>query len=538
MRIGVLLLVALACGVPLPSPLPRVEVTSPAGIVAPDTASVEVTFSEPLDAHGIEDGRFFALCRREELRDVLRAAESEEGIGAGAPVVAARGTLADGGRRAVLRPAAPLEELKPWAAVLSHRVRSAGGRPVLDRDGKARSVVILFETGSQVDRAPPRGRWILPPHGPVPANVAELRIGFDEPVEGVLALPPGASARAGEPITLAADVVGLRLPALLTAGALALDATAVHDAAGNAAAPIAPVAVSACRAERPPELAGPLQATPARLGVGVEGALRGMGRLVAELSVVAGEACGAAPASPRTSLVRGEIAPCPGWDPCDPEARICPASLTLEGLCPGRSLRLRVASEDLAGNRGGWLAELDVAAQPPQPVPVVTEVLADADAPEAGGEYVEIANLGTGDLELAGLVLAKRTAAGKLVRCAIEGSAGRVVAPGAHALVVGGAYDGRYALPPGTVTCRCGDRALLGGLPNDRPVAVQLEGAGGEVLSSAGVGEVVERCLQGALERVHPGGPDVGTNWACPGTTTPGACNRSTPPAECPRRPW
>jgi hypothetical protein len=116
--------------------------------------------------------------------------------------------------------------------------------------------------------------------------------------------------------------------------------------------------------------------------------------------------------------------------------------------------------------------------------------------------------------------------------------AGGPVAAGGHALLVGGAYDGRYALAAGVALYRCGKTTLVGGLANDRPVALALEDRTGAVLSSAGIAEAVQRCPQGSLERVHPTGPDAAANFACPGATTPGACNRSTPPEECPRKGW
>jgi hypothetical protein len=537
-KYAALVLTALACAGPIPQPLPRVLSASPTGSVAPDEVAVEIAFSAPIGAGGIEDGRFFALCRREDLREVVLAAESETGLASGAPVVPAHTSLVDGGKRAVLRPEAPLEPGRAWAAILSYRVRSADGRPVLDGDGKPRTVAVLFETGAAVDRSAPIPRWVLPPHGPAPSNIGSLRIGFDEPVEGALAIAAGMpGARA---LAVAPDVLGLDLSTPLGAGALAVDLSGVRDRAGNPAAALPPLAVSGCRSEAAPAQAVVPRTTPGLLSVTVQGALLGMGRLVAELSARPGDpACGAAPAAPATATWRGEVGPCPGWDPCAPGAASCPASLELSGLCPGQPIRVRLASEDLAGHVGAPGAWLEAAALPPRPSPVVTEVLADADAPEEGGEYVEVANLGTGDLDLAGYALAKRTAGGKVVRCTIAAAASTArVAPGAHALVVGGAYDGRYALPAGAVVYRCGGTALDGGLANDRPVALTLEEPGGTVVSTAGILEAAERCTAGALERVHPAGPDAASNWACPGGRSPGACNGSTPPAECPRRPW
>lgn len=169
----------------------------------------------------------------------------------------------------------------------------------------------------------------------------------------------------------------------------------------------------------------------------------------------------------------------------------------------------------------------------PPPRAVVTEVRADAETPEAGGEYVEIQNAGAAPLELAGLVLAKRTATGTLVRCVLAAAEGGPVPPGGYAVVGGGAWDGRYALPAGTPRYACGATALLGGLANDRGPAILLLGADGATLSSFGIEAAAPRC-PAAAERVAPLGPDAEGNLACAeGEGTPGACNSVTAPWDC-----
>ncbi|WP_242392324.1 lamin tail domain-containing protein [Anaeromyxobacter oryzisoli] len=158
----------------------------------------------------------------------------------------------------------------------------------------------------------------------------------------------------------------------------------------------------------------------------------------------------------------------------------------------------------------------------PPPRPAVTEVRADAATPEAGGEYVELANLGDGLLDLAGFRLAKRTATGALSSCAIVAPA-ELVAPGAVALVVGGAYDHRYALPAGIVLATCGGSALLGGLANDRPPEVLLLDPGGATVSSLGAGGIAPIC-QAAVARLDPAGPDAAENLVCAeGEGSPGS---------------
>ncbi len=177
---------------------------------------------------------------------------------------------------------------------------------------------------------------------------------------------------------------------------------------------------------------------------------------------------------------------------------------------------------DAEGRRRPSVATFETgAAAGPPPWPSLTEVRADAATPEAGGEYVELANLGDGPLDLYGHRLAKRTSSGSLSSCALPGDA--VLAPGAVALVVGGAYDGRYPLPPGARLLPCGGAALLGGLANDRPPEVLLLGADGAVVASFGQGGVAPLC-PGAAVRLDPAGPDEASNLGCAdGEGTPGA---------------
>ncbi|HET7823914.1 MAG TPA: lamin tail domain-containing protein [Anaeromyxobacter sp.] len=124
----------------------------------------------------------------------------------------------------------------------------------------------------------------------------------------------------------------------------------------------------------------------------------------------------------------------------------------------------------------------------PPPTPAITEVLADAETPEAGGEYVEIANLGWGALDLGGFRLAKHTAAGALVSCEVVPPPGAVLPPGGVGLVAGGAWDGRYALPTGVPVMTCGATALLGGIANDRAPDLVLADPAGHVLATFGAG--------------------------------------------------
>lgn len=524
-----------ACGPGLPEPMPRVVSAWPTGAaVSPDEVVAVVEFSHPIDPAGVADGRFLALAREADTRAVVAAAEAPGGIGSGIPVVAAAVAVVAGGRRAELRPLAPLEPVSGYAVVVASQVRSADGRPVLDPAGRRRPFVSPFRTGPRPDREPPEPRWIRPPHGPVPANLAALRLGFGEPVSGALALPAGGSAR---PVAPAPEVLGLDLSADLPAGPLAPSLGGVADAAGNHPLALAPIEVRACRDLTAPVLAE-AGAEAGETFVAVAAEAGEVVRLGVE-AAAGEEGCGALQAWPATVQRWSEPLPCPGFDPCRAGAVACPAAVRLEGLCPGRPVAWRLLAEDLAGNhavpgpwREAWTA-------PPVPRPVLSEVLVDAGAPEDGGEYAEVANVGTGDAGLGGWRLAKRSASGAWARCAIE-ALGGPVPPGGHGLLVGGAYDGRYGLPPERPLFRCGAGALLGGLANDVPPALALEAPDGAVVSSLGLGAPLLRCGDRSVERVHPAVPDEAANLMCsralPGT--PGACNTATPSEECPKQPW
>ncbi len=531
-------MILCACAPAAPERLPRILGASPTGPgIPPDDVVAVVTFSDPLDPAGVEDGRRLALCREVDRDEVTDLAESPGGISAGAPVVTARVALAGGGTRAELRPAAPLEPLTSYALVVGSAL-TASGRPVLDPEGRRRAFVSLFETGPMPDRAPPVPRWALPPHGPVPRNLSSVRVAFDEPVEGALALRSDPTAR---PVAPGPRILGLDLEGSLDSGPLALSLAGVHDAAGNPSGGLEPLTVSACEDSSPPSIAEErVLVTPGELGLRIDAEAGELARLGVEaVSPPEEQACGALPWFPETVVVWGDMLPCAGADPCGLDSLRCALAAAVGGLCPGRRVLLRLAAEDLAGNRSPWGAWRETATLPGVPRPVITEVLADAAAPEAGGEYVELANVGTADGDLGGYALAKRTASGTLARCLLEPLAGPVP-PGGHALVVGGSYDGRYQLVDGVTMYRCGANALLGGLANDRAPALQLEAPEGDVLSSFGMAAPSLRCTGRSVERVHPGGPDTAANYACTRSSpgTPGTCNSNTPMEECPRRPW
>jgi hypothetical protein len=170
---------------------------------------------------------------------------------------------------------------------------------------------------------------------------------------------------------------------------------------------------------------------------------------------------------------------------------------------------------DPDGKRRTFVSAFETGApEGPPPAPALTEVRADAETPEAGGEYVEVVNLGAAPLDLAGWRLAKRSATGAISSCAIVPPAGVVLAVGAVALVCGGAYDGRYALPPGVAVFTCGGSALVGGIANDRAPDLMLADPGGNVHATYGAGGG-PICGGGASEKIDPFGADEPWNLWC-----------------------
>ncbi len=169
---------------------------------------------------------------------------------------------------------------------------------------------------------------------------------------------------------------------------------------------------------------------------------------------------------------------------------------------------------DPEGRRRTFVASFGTGApEGPPPALAIVEVRADAETPEAGGEYVELANLGAAPLDLGGWRLAKRTAAGALSSCAIVPPPGAVIPPAGVALVAGGAYDERYAVPAEVPVMACGATALLGGIANDRAPEILLADPGGHVLATFGSagGPICPR----AAEKTALGAADEPANIAC-----------------------
>jgi hypothetical protein len=187
---------------------------------------------------------------------------------------------------------------------------------------------------------------------------------------------------------------------------------------------------------------------------------------------------------------------------------------------------------DPEGHQRSWLGTFSTVAGPP-PRPVLTEVRAVASTPQAGGEYVELLNLGDGPLDLSGWRLEKRTASGQLTGCTVAAAA-EPLQPGGYALLTSGAWDDRYPVPSVTVRFACGTATLAGGLADDRPPELRLLDWTGALTATFGEGGTAPRC-PAAVERVDAEGGDTAGNFACAEAEgTPGWCNSVTPAGWCP----
>lgn len=213
-----------------------------------------------------------------------------------------------------------------------------------------------------------------------------------------------------------------------------------------------------------------------------------------------------------------------------PESPLVPGSSYAAVLAHGvRSADGRLVL-DLEGRGRSVVVEFTISTELAGPVRAeIVKVLADAESPEAGGEYVEVANLGAEPLDLAGFRLAKRGPSGAFTRCTIARRSGGAIPAGSTGVVVGGAYDGRYQLALERSVLQCGGSAVAGGLANDRAPALILEAPDGDAVSSIGVATPAPRCDAGALVRLDAAGADVAENLACSAVLAPAASGSAAP---------
>jgi hypothetical protein len=194
-------------------------------------------------------------------------------------------------------------------------------------------------------------------------------------------------------------------------------------------------------------------------------------------------------------------------------------AIPLTSLPPESAATITVTATDRAGN---VVASSPLAFETPAPLPpiAITEVLGNAAGPEPAQEFVELRNLGSEAVSLAGLRLEDAKGGDDLPA--------EVLAPDAYALVVPSAYDAAQGQDPaprtGTLLVRIDSRIGADGLANGGELVRLMRGDmvvssyGGWVSVSAGSwsGKGVHRLVQSACDR-----PDA---WnRTPLDATPGA---------------
>jgi hypothetical protein len=152
---------------------------------------------------------------------------------------------------------------------------------------------------------------------------------------------------------------------------------------------------------------------------------------------------------------------------------------------------------------------------------VINEVMANPSA-ESTGEFIEIANVGSEPVELAGLLIGDGDATDTIQAW----SGGSTLVPGGgYAVVLDPDYAGQYAIPSGAITVTVGNAKIGNGISTNDPIQL-LEGDGYVVIDewtipfdpSDGV----------SVERVDVLAGNVASNWvasSCPSESSPGAIN-------------
>jgi hypothetical protein len=179
-------------------------------------------------------------------------------------------------------------------------------------------------------------------------------------------------------------------------------------------------------------------------------------------------------------------------------------AIPVTALPPESPATITVTAVDRAGN---VVASSPLAFETPPPLPpiAITEVLANAAGPEPAQEYVELRNLGSEAVSLAGLRLEDAKGGDDLPA--------EVLAPDGYALVVSSGYDAAQGQDPapraGTLLVRVDSRIGADGLSNGGELVRLMSGDlvvssyGGwvSVSASSWSGKGVHRLVQTACDR-------------------------------------
>ncbi len=198
---------------------------------------------------------------------------------------------------------------------------------------------------------------------------------------------------------------------------------------------------------------------------------------------------------------------------------------------PGDGVSMEMYSMDNGDAAGNWRASQCTDSMSPgaehcfpesgDPVDLVlTEIMANASS-ESTGEYIEIYNPTTTDIDLAGLVIADNASDDTLQ--AYQGGS-TLLGPNTHALVVDPDYAYDYYLPTEILLVTTGDQTLGNGLANTSDHVTLYDTDGSTIIDSFSFpgdnGEAV------SWEKVDYAAGDVETNW----TAASDSCTRGASP--------
>ncbi len=149
----------------------------------------------------------------------------------------------------------------------------------------------------------------------------------------------------------------------------------------------------------------------------------------------------------------------------------------------------------------------------------ITEVMANA-LDEDTGEFIEIYNAGSTDVDLLNFVLWDGDAADTLI--GYTSYFDTILPAGGTAIILDGEYAGEYSIPSSTLLLTTDDDTLGSGLATTDPISLYEAGASALVDSfsfPSNPGNGI------SIERIDPTGDDVSSNWQdspCAGGSSPG----------------
>ena len=199
--------------------------------------------------------------------------------------------------------------------------------------------------------------------------------------------------------------------------------------------------------------------------------------------------------------------------------------LLIAPLAPDSTFHLRLQAWDLYGN-GPTLSPDVVFSTPPAPPPAqlaITEVMY-APVSKTTGQFVEIANVGPGPVDLTGFRLSDGDYWDSLQPFA---GGPTELAPGSLAVVVDPDFAGDYPLPAGTTLVTASGHAICDGLLASRPLRLFTATDATTPLSTYSA-EITSAPVGVSVERASPGAPDDATGWCLspdPTGSSPGRAN-------------